>query len=516
MRPSIRCPKCGGSLSAPSNSLDSPSLTCLSCGNVVLNPDALVASSNQDDDWISLDTPVPPPPQPAPKPVAPTGQTKPTVSKPTPADKKPGAANPPKPLSVGPHTLAPRDDEPLEIDGVEIVELGDLFEGLPDSVPYPKSSPENYSPAVSTGATVNAGLSGNLGASGNTVPVARPGNDEYRVKCKVCDSISYARPSQAGTTMICNDCTSTILIPPPPPAPKPKPVSAQGPAALSVGVGTAPASPDSAPSPSSVLRPEDPFRKSASELLEKAAIAEASEQPEDNNYDVPSVKEWLHSVLGVMKELTVFAHWLIFTVAASVVVMFALWTQHPIIVFSMFPFGGFFGLIVLSSGFAILQSASANLKSVEDWPSTDSSVWFENAWITAASTAISGAPMFLLTSFVFGANLVTFGMTLFSIFALFPFVLLSILDNGSAFAPFSAEVARSVQTCKEPWGAMYFSSAILFGGLFFLAIIVSTAGVVALIPIVVGAAVATVFIYFAMIGRLAYAIGQSLAAEKSQ
>ncbi|TWU48392.1 hypothetical protein [Rubripirellula reticaptiva] len=99
---------------------------------------------------------------------------------------------------------------------------------------------------------------------------------------------------------------------------------------------------------------------------------------------------------------------------------------------------------------------------------------------------------------------------MFSVYTLFPFVLLSMMDMGSPFVPFSAEVACSVTKCQESWGGFYFSSGLLFVCLFLLLASLSTmtppVGAVIAIVAVIGIA----FTYFAMIGRLAYSIGQAV------
>ena len=86
------------------------------------------------------------------------------------------------------------------------------------------------------------------------------------------------------------------------------------------------------------------------------------------------------------------------------------------------------------------------------------------------------------------------------------------LDMNSAFVPFSPEVARSVTKCQESWGGFYFSSGLLFIGLFlgFALASNSTPAVTAVVSIVAG--IGVTFSYFSMIGRLAFAIGQAVNA----
>jgi hypothetical protein len=86
------------------------------------------------------------------------------------------------------------------------------------------------------------------------------------------------------------------------------------------------------------------------------------------------------------------------------------------------------------------------------------------------------------------------------------------LDMNSFMMPFSAELARSATQSSEAWGGFYFSSGLLFGGLFLLLTVTSAFGITAATMIGVTAAIGVAFAYFSMVGRLAFAIGQSVNA----
>ena len=118
---------------------------------------------------------------------------------------------------------------------------------------------------------------------------------------------------------------------------------------------------------------------------------------------------------------------------------------------------------------------------------------------------------------ILGPSLLSVAITMLSIYVFFPFVLLSMLDMNSAFVPFSGEVARSVTKCEDAWGGFYFSSGLLFVGLF---LVFSTASA-AMSPVsgailAIAGGVAGTFLYFGMIGRLAYSIGQAVNAPPRQ
>jgi hypothetical protein len=113
---------------------------------------------------------------------------------------------------------------------------------------------------------------------------------------------------------------------------------------------------------------------------------------------------------------------------------------------------------------------------------------------------------------IIGPQLLSVAVTMFSIYVLFPFVLLSMLDMNSAFIPFSSEVARSITKCEEAWGGFYFSSGALFVALFLVFATASSISPASGAVLAITCAIAGAFLYFGMIGRLAYSIGQAVNA----
>jgi len=168
--------------------------------------------------------------------------------------------------------------------------------------------------------------------------------------------------------------------------------------------------------------------------------------------------------------------------------------------------------IVVAPGFAILQSIANGEKEVTEWPVVDFFAWIGPLFVAMSAVAVSMGPAWLLGQYVFGFSLATVMIAMLSLYLLYPFVLLSMLDAESVMVPFSIEVSKSVTKCSEQWGALYLTSAIVFFVLF--CIFLATAGMPLMMGIVVSVAstVATTFIYFALIGQLAFAIGHSINA----
>lgn len=322
---------------------------------------------------------------------------------------------------------------------------------------------------------------------------------EYRVKCPVCGSVTYAKAEQAGREIKCHDCYSPIKIPSPPKK-STKPV-------LELDQAETYRFEDRP----EAKRPEDPFRRSAEELLRQASESE-DEEPEPD-FDIPQIRDWAANVFGIFLQPAVLVHWLVLSLFGSIAAFIAFKSEMPILVLGLFPVGLFFGAIVIACGFAILESVSNAEESVAEWPlMLDPTEWLGSLVVALAAVGLTGIPAWMLGQLVFGPGLVAVFLTMLSIYLFLPFVLLSMLDMQSVFAPFSAEVSRSVTRCHESWGGLYFSSGLLFVLLFLIFVVASLFELPQTAVISIFASVGITFLYFAMLGRLAYAIGQSLNA----
>jgi hypothetical protein len=252
----------------------------------------------------------------------------------------------------------------------------------------------------------------------------------------------------------------------------------------------------------------DPFRKSAEELLEQAEQSE-EEEPEPS-FDTPEIRQWALKVFGIFFDPGVLAHWVGLSMLAAFPAYFALWLESKILILGLFPGAILFAVLVVACGFAIMVSLANNRPTVSDWPTMDPVGWFDQMFVALAAAGLAAIPAWAIGHLFFQPGLMAIALTMFSVYALFPFFLLSMLDMGSVMMPFSPEVARSVSRCQEAWGGFYFSAGLLFAGLFlcFTALSGTPPAGAAVVGII--ATVAVAFMYFAMIGRLAYAIGQAV------
>ncbi len=259
----------------------------------------------------------------------------------------------------------------------------------------------------------------------------------------------------------------------------------------------------------------DPFKKSADDLL-----AEASREEEEKTTpiyeDTPNVVEWLNNVFGIFKDPGVIMHWVVISVGAAIPTALLLQIEQEslqmLLTLGMMTGGLVLGAITVSCAFAILLSVANGNDRVEEWPSMDIFQWLDQLILVLGATALVAIPMWTVCYLTDCPQLLGIAIIMFSIYLLLPFILLSMLDMGSVLTPFSPELARSVSNSQEEWGGFYFSSGLLFTGLFLFIATTwstdSTIGIVAAITL----AIFTTFTYFGMMGRLAFTIGQSVNA----
>lgn len=323
---------------------------------------------------------------------------------------------------------------------------------------------------------------------------------EYRVTCKICGSHIYAKASQAGGTTKCSDCFSEMLIPSPPRIKKSNTFNVDEAETFNFESKT------------KAKRRPDPFQKSAEQLLDEAERAEQEEPSKPIDFDVPKISEWFITLLSPFRDPTVIVHLAGLCILGVIPTWIALKIQSSVLLLALFPGGLIFALLSVSCGMAILLATANNEPRVSEWPTFDLYGWLEQLTLVGGATILAGVPCWVLSTLILGPHLLSALITMFSIYLLFPFIILSMLDMNSVFKPFSGELSRSVTKCEEAWGGFYFSSGLLFVGTFLCFVIGSTANPETCAMISIIAAETAVFIYFGMIGRLAYAIGQSVNA----
>ena len=532
MPKSLQCPRCNGSVSIADNAAGKR-VKCPHCEQNFLAPGIAADSSSEEDedDWLTLsDSPVPAhPSSPSSDSQASKTTTSPLSSKnrntqpenetPLPDDDDSffsESSLPPIQIPAASTSSSPGAGNDLSQSNastlgpdISAAEEELLSQFTDTSIPTADAKPPVKKNALDAIRALGASAS-NIGDDSATNTAAAPRaasveyESEFRVTCKVCGTITYAKAVDSGKTTKCSDCYSEILIPKPPRIRKKPEIDIANAETFSLGQNN-----------SEERKTADPFRKSAADLL-----AEASRQEEDASppvyEDTPNVLEWVNNVFGIFKDPGVIMHWVCLSVAAAIPAALLVSIEQEslqlLLTIGMMIGGLILGGITVSCAFAILLSVANGNDQVEDWPSTDVFQWLDQLTLVLGATGLVAIPMWTICFLTNSTGLLGVALVMFSIYLLLPFILLSMLDMGSVFAPFSPELARSVSKCQEEWGGFYFSSGLLFGLLFLFTAMIwylpGSLGIVATTTL----CIFTTFAYFGMMGRLAYTIGQSVNA----
>jgi len=534
---SLQCPRCNGSVSVTDDAAGKR-VKCPHCEQDFLAPGIAADNSSKEDedDWLTLsDSPAPTVPSstgrnPA-HPKTPTTPVKPKTKPPQPTTPQSKTPLPGNDDSFFSETSLPAIQQPdasaassplpgndasqptgnqfgPDISAAEEELLSQFTDtSAPASDPQQpvKKNALNAIRALGASATTIDGSSG-TSPSPAANPQAAPVEyeSEFRMTCKTCGTLMYAKAVDSGKTTKCNDCYSEIIIPKAPKVRKKPKIDIANAETFSLGQNA-----------SEAKGTADPFRKSAEALL-----AEASRQEEDASppiyEDTPNVLEWIKNVFGIFKDPAVIMHWVVLSVAAAIPTALLLSIEQAslqlILTVGMMVGGLMLGAITVSCAFAILLSVANDNDQVEDWPTMDVFQWLDQLTLVLCATGMVAVPMWTICMLTNATGLLGVGIVMFSTYLLLPFILLSMLDMGSVFTPFSPELARSVSKCQEEWGGFYFSSGLIFAMLFLFIALASSAGGTFGIVASITLTIFTTFTYFGMMGRLAYTIGQSVNA----
>jgi hypothetical protein len=180
--------------------------------------------------------------------------------------------------------------------------------------------------------------------------------------------------------------------------------------------------------------------------------------------------------------------------------------------------GVLFGLPMLSSSLALLESVANRQKRVADWPGFDMFDNFGDLLAIAFALVAALLPGFMLGYWLGGtdemAGRIQITGSMLSIFLFFPILLLSILDNGSLFQPISGSVISSLKEAAEAWGGYYLKTMIVFSVTVLIWYLLLGDGKPAGMAAAAGFLVSPlVFFTFQQLGSLADSIGEHLSFE---
>ncbi|MFK7737870.1 MAG: hypothetical protein AB8B50_17695 [Pirellulaceae bacterium] len=340
---------------------------------------------------------------------------------------------------------------------------------------------------------------------------------QYRVVCVTCGTAQYVSPSVQGMKIKCPDCFSDFKAPPPPKDWKPK-KSKKLPIGAEIGL-----SPEVA---ASVMATEQKQKLRTEQLLDRAR-EEANEEDEEAKFQLDfDNSTFLQRTFGFLWDAITMGQAVLYAVLfgglfAIAQVCLADTTSSFGKVTLLFAtiflpaIGILFALPMLSGGLGLIE-AVANRQKVKEVPSFNMFDNFGDLLVVFVAFAGGIIPGYVLGMAVGGLEpgalfFRAAGMVIVGV-GLFPLFLLSMMDNGSIFAPISASVVGSIRSAKESWGTYYIKTFCFTAGILLLWLVMlgrspTWSGIAgALLPLL---------IYFTcqQVGVLANDIGEHLSFE---
>lgn len=334
------------------------------------------------------------------------------------------------------------------------------------------------------------------------------------VWCPVCHTRMYAPPEEEGKRLICPDCGTSAVIPPaPPPRAKPNPMDgADG--------GYRIAAPDD--EKEVVLEPsEEPSEEASGEAkpvderFEKRSRPPLPAHPfREGTFDFPFFPATRGYFVGLA------AWFAIVGIFASASIELAghrgptEWTGSAMLGAATFVLAMMGLLFAAASGLAIVRDTSEGFDRITSWPGFSFTEWMFDLLYLFNAMCVAVLPGYAVSWLLAQGGISMRWLSALGAFFLFPIALLSMLETGSPFGVASGAVWQTMRVAKNGWRGFYAASGVLVvsaGGLAVTAFLFGgTVGVVSGTTVLVVAW----FIYFRLLGRLAwYCTDRTAAAE---
>ena len=523
------CPKCNQRLRA-ANRLAGQRLVCPKCQQSVKVP-GIQNSQNDDAQWLDLDAP-------AETPV----QTIHDAAGSSPDDdvfalETPKPSTKPAPVQPPTQTNPPDDDDlpslaPASPSTAANEFASDLFASIRlDDFP-PPTTPDRPAPSNRTAPSSRTASAERTGNPGMATPSRKTNSDaaldaqtethdsEYRITCRTCGTPQYVPVRKQGKAIRCPDCHSEFVVPPPPPNWNPKAKTSKA-SAKQVDHEVSLAA-DSGP----VAATPEPTRLSAQEYLSKAEQANIDEQMDSvyNSSDFDS-QEFIRRNFQIFRDLSVWGHAIALGLLTGIS-MAVLLGLHDILADKIPTFVvDILGLIVgsvvvclhFTCGYALVDAGAHRRTTVRFWPLGNFKHVLGDGMPVLAASVLSALPGLFLCALMLlaGISVVAAIIPAFLFFwALFPVILLSMLNSESISTPFSAKVFASFGPAKEEWGAAYLKMGIV-SFIAFLVISVGLTNVVIAVLSGIALPIALFYLYF-QTGFLGSSIAQHLDVDIGQ
>ncbi len=315
------------------------------------------------------------------------------------------------------------------------------------------------------------------------------------IVCTVCHTRLHATLEQVGGRMVCPDCGATNIIPPPPPPPR----------KIDVMDGAADGYRVSAePSPPPAAMPQRAPVQSGTQLEPHPRRPVLPPRPfVTGTFDFPFTCAWGNAI-----RLSI---WALLCLGSAVTggAMIAAGESFAVIVGVLLATVAIFlsiGCITFATGcaIAVLRDTANGCDEIQNWPGIGFLDWMGEPLYVVSAILVSvfpGVALRWLPPEYGAANVIVPPLGLF---LLFPFVLLSMLENGSPIDPISWPVCRTLWRSWKGWASFYLVTASLLVTAAVLAIAASAAGPLYglfALPVI---GVIVWLIYFRLLGRLAW------------
>lgn len=389
--------------------------------------------------------------------------------------------------------------------------------GNPTLVPRPRETAVYEEPARDPNDIY--AVAGAEGLAADSPALAR----HYAYRCPVCHTRLYATYDEAARETTCPDCSKQFVIPPPP-KDSPEPLQQEEPVE-NYDVG-APVE-RSAPMVPRYVVSKEADAQGSSAGPEEEMVEEFPEwlRPDRARPVLPR-HPFLSGVFLFPLYRGAWGRWLGLT--AGLVLILCLVNaaiglsqiDDPGSYFAAMALGAIavvLGLIwfVVASAFllAILRDTAEGVSTIVNWPGEVFADWmlhFLNIFVAAAiSTGLGMAMAWALRA----AGIIPWPAIGLTVYFLFPFFLLSVLEAGSPIAPLSLAVLGSLRWAWLGWIVFYFESAFVVAAMVgAMAALVLIGGWLAL-PVAI-LTTGLLFIYFRLLGRLAWYTAERMRGER--
>lgn len=385
-----------------------------------------------------------------------------------------------------------------------------------------------------------------------SAPLARPADRwEFGFECPICRTRLYASSDEVGKKKKCPDCYTQATVPPPPPrrplqravehhdgelrlsepveVPKYRPlIDDEGTRAVAAALASERPAPTGSPEPAGPAAPPRPRRSEGEEELEKA-----QKQLEARERETPELPprpffdrlfDFLRDPQAVFRGVLVAIGLAIgVSCARSGVAMMNGGALEQVVSLGLFMFAFVAGAFTLGLGGAcavvIVQETAHGKDVLQGWPGVNFTEWLSDSLYTASAVFLAGLPGVLVATLLScGGVPVTFGLVILAacLYGFVPLLLLSMLEAATPLTAYSKPIWESLLKQTALWKQFYRRSAIGAGAVLIVGLGLRMNSVL-VTGLFSAALVALVFVYFRLVGRLAWCLQEAAsAAEESE